>query len=79
MALKFISLALIVMCVLCAMMIGYFIPERKYKNNQMARVKIIARVRVGCFLVMLVLVLICIILCLQAWCRMNLQVRSKTQ
>ncbi len=62
MTFKLIAFAIIVVCVLVAMMIGYFVPEAKFKKDPMARVKIIARVRVGCFLLMLILALICIII-----------------
>lgn len=62
MTVKFIAMAIIILCVIIALIIGYFFPEYKYKNNPMARIKIVARIRIGCFLTMLILALICIII-----------------
>ncbi len=62
MTFKFIALAIIVVCVIVAISCSWFFPEAKYKNDPMKRVKILTRIKLGCFLIMLVLALICIII-----------------
>ena len=59
---KFISLAIMLLCALVAYSIKIFLPEHKFKNDPMKRVRIIVRVRLGCILVALVLLFICIII-----------------
>lgn len=56
---KLILLGIMVVAGLVAFVIKFFVPEIKYKNNPMQRIKIISRVRVGCVLIILVLLLIC--------------------
>ncbi len=62
MVFKFIALALIAISAIVAFLIGFFLPETKYKDAPMKRVKILVRVRLVCILVILVLLLICIII-----------------
>ena len=57
---KIISLVIIAVCVVVALAIPIFFPEHKYKGNTMQRIKILVRIRAGCFLLMLVLLLICL-------------------
>lgn len=56
---KLVMVGLMLVAGLVAFSIKLFVPEIKYKNNPMQRIKIITRVRVVCVLVILVLMLIC--------------------
>ena len=56
---------LIIMAVLAVVFFvtPMFFPERKgNKNNASKRIRIIVRIRMGCFLGMLILLLLCVIL-----------------
>ena len=59
---KLVFVALIAVCLLVSYLIKFFFPEEKYKNNPMKRVKIIVRVRLGCFLSSFILLFICLII-----------------
>ena len=56
---KLVLLGIMAVLALVVFLIGYFVPEANFKKNIMARIKLIVRVRAICFVVMLVLLLIC--------------------
>jgi len=55
---------LIIMTVLAAVIFvtPMFFPENKSNNNNARRIRMIVRIRMGCFLGILVLLLLCVIL-----------------
>ena len=59
---KMVFLAVMVMCAIVAMVIPIFFPEQKYKNDSARRLRIIVKTRMTCFLVFLVMMLLCVIL-----------------
>ena len=56
---KLVLLGIMAVLALVVFLIGYLVPETNFKKNIMARIKLIVRVRAICFVVMLVLLLIC--------------------
>ena len=56
---KLVLVAIMAILGFVMFLVGYVIPESNYKKNPMARVKLIVRIRLGCFITMLVLLLIC--------------------
>lgn len=62
MVFKLISVGVFIICAIIAFLIKYFLPEAKYKNDPMQRIKILVRVRVICFVLMLILLFICIVI-----------------
>ena len=61
MVFKIICLALISICAGGIMLSPKFISEKKYKNNDQ-RIKLIVRLRLGFFLAMMILLLLCLII-----------------
>lgn len=59
---KLIFLGVMTMCAIIAFLAPVFAPEQKYKNNAGKRLRIIVKTRMTCFLVFLVMLLLCIIL-----------------
>ena len=62
---QFKLVLLAIMCVLASVVFftPMFFPERKEnKNNAGRRIRIIVRIRVGCFLGILILMLLCVLL-----------------
>lgn len=56
---KLIMVGLMFVAGFVSFVIQFFVPENKYKNNPMQRIRIISKVRVVCVLIILVLMLIC--------------------
>lgn len=56
---KLVLLGIMAVLALVVFLIGYLVPEANFKKNIMARIKLIVRIRSICFVVMLVLLLIC--------------------
>ena len=59
---KLIFLAIMTICAIVAFIAPMFAPEQKYKNNNGKRLRIIVKTRMTCFLIFLVMLLLCIIL-----------------
>lgn len=59
MVFKIICLVLISVCAGAFMLTPKFISEKKYKNSDQ-RIKLIVRIRLGFFLAMMILLLICL-------------------
>ena len=60
MNIKLIFTGIMFVCAIIAFVIKLFIPEYKYKDNPMRRIILITRIRVGCYIIMMVLLLICL-------------------
>lgn len=56
----FLCIMIVLACVV--FFVPLFFPENKSNNNQARRIRIIVRIRMGCFLGILVLLLLCVIL-----------------
>ena len=59
---KLVFLAVMTMCAIVAFLAPMFAPEQKYKNNNGQRLRIIVKTRMICFLIFLVMLLLCVIL-----------------
>ena len=61
MVFKIVLLVIMALCALVAISIPLLVPEVNDKNKKLTRTKIIVRVRMGCFLTILIALLLCII------------------
>ena len=59
---KLVFLGIMTMCAIVAFLAPMFAPEQKYKNNNGKRLRIIVKTRMICFLIFLVMLLLCVVL-----------------
>ena len=59
--LKIVFFVLIVILAAVIFVSPMFFPEKKDKNTNAKRIRYLVRVRMGCFLAMLILLLLCVI------------------
>ena len=59
---KLIFLAIMVVLAVVIFVTPMFFPENKSNNNNGRRTRVIVRIRMGCFLGILILLLLCVVL-----------------
>lgn len=59
---KLVFLAIMVVLAAIVFVTPLLFPEKRYKDNNQRRIRNIVRIRMGCFLGILILLLLCVIL-----------------